>query len=77
MCPDHLVPRIDRDSWTPGPVFQWLQEAGGVELDEMHRTFNMGIGMVFSVEPDMAEIVMNQLRLMGETPVVLGDLAPA
>ena len=77
MCPDHLVPRIDRDSWTPGPVFQWLQEAGGVELDEMHRTFNMGIGMVFSVEPDMAEIVMNQLRLMGETPVVLGDLARA
>jgi phosphoribosylformylglycinamidine cyclo-ligase len=77
MCPDHLVPRIDRNSWAPGPVFQWLQDAGGVELDEMHRTFNMGIGMVFSVEPDMAEIVMNQLRLMGETPVVLGDLAPA
>jgi len=77
MCPDHLVPRIDRNSWTPGPVFQWLQEAGGVELDEMHRTFNMGIGMVFSVEPDMVEIVMNQLSLMGETPVVLGDLAPA
>ena len=43
----------------------------------MHRTFNMGIGMVFSVEPDMAEIVMNQLSLMGEQPVVLGDLAPA
>ena len=77
MCPDHLVPRIDRDTWPPGPVFQWLQEAGGVELDEMHRTFNMGIGMVFSVEPDMAEIVMNQLSLMGEQPVILGDLAPA
>jgi phosphoribosylformylglycinamidine cyclo-ligase len=77
MCPDHLVPRIDRNSWTPGPVFHWLQEAGGVELDEMHRTFNMGIGMVFSVEPDMVEIVMNQLSLMGEHPVALGDLAPA
>jgi len=77
MCPDHLVPRIDRNSWTAGPVFQWLQVAGGVELDEMHRTFNMGIGMVFSVEPDMVEIVMNQLSLMGEHPVALGDLAPA
>ena len=77
MCPNHLKPRIDRASWTPAPVFQWLQEAGGVELDEMHRTFNMGIGMVFSVEPDMVEIVMNQLSLMGESPVVLGDLAPA
>ena len=77
MCPDSLTPRIDRTAWEPLPVFQWLQEAGGVELDEMHRTFNMGIGMVFSVEPDMVEIVMNQLSLMGESPVVLGDLAPA
>ena len=77
MCPDHLAPRIDRTSWTPGPVFQWLQEAGGVELDEMHRTFNMGIGMVFAVAPDMAEIVMNQLRVVGEQPVILGDLVSA
>lgn len=77
MCPDHLAPRIDRTSWTPGPVFQWLQEAGGVELDEMHRTFNMGIGMVFAVAPDMAEVVMNQLRVVGEQPVILGDLVSA
>ena len=77
MCPDHLAPRIDRSAWAPSPVFQWLQEAGGVELDEMHRTFNMGIGMIFAVAPDMAEIVMNQLRVVGEEPVILGDLVPA
>lgn len=77
MCPDHLAPRIDRLAWAPSPVFQWLQEAGGVELDEMHRTFNMGIGMIFAVAPDMAEIVMNQLRVVGEQPVILGDLVPA
>ena len=77
MCPDHLAPRIDRSAWAPSPVFQWLQEAGGVELDEMHRTFNMGIGMIFAVAPDMAEIVMNQLRVVGEQPVILGDLVPA
>ena len=77
MCPDHLAPRIDRSAWAPSPVFQWLQEAGGVELDEMHRTFNMGIGMIFAVAPDMAEIVMNQLLVVGEQPVILGDLVPA
>ncbi len=77
MCPDHLAPRIDRSAWAPSPVFQWLQEAGDVELDEMHRTFNMGIGMIFAVAPDMAEIVMNQLRVVGEQPVILGDLVPA
>ena len=77
MCPDHLSPRIDRSAWTPGPVFQWLQQAGGVEVDEMHRTFNMGIGMVFAVAPDMAQIVMNQLAVIGENPVILGDLVAA
>lgn len=77
MCPDHLSPRIDRSAWTPGPVFEWLQQAGGVEVDEMHRTFNMGIGMVFAVAPDMAQIVMNQLAVIGENPVILGDLVAA
>ena len=43
----------------------------------MHRTFNMGIGMIFAVAPDMAEIAMNQLRVVGEQPVILGDLVPA
>ncbi len=77
MCPDHLAPRIDRTSWTPGPVFQWLQQAGGVDLDEMHRTFNMGIGMVFAVAPDMADTVIARLREAGESPVILGDLVAA
>ena len=77
MCPDHLKPRIDRTSWTPGPVFQWLQQAGGVDLDEMHRTFNMGIGMVFAVAPDMADTVIARLHEAGESPVILGDLVAA
>ena len=37
---------------TPGRarVFQWLQRAGGVADDEMHRVFNCGIGMVVVVD---------------------------
>ncbi|MAN46048.1 MAG: phosphoribosylformylglycinamidine cyclo-ligase [Alphaproteobacteria bacterium] len=74
MCPDHLAPRIDRSAWTPKPVFQWLQEAGGVELDEMHRTFNMGIGMIFAAAPDKVDAVIAQLKEADEQPVILGDL---
>ncbi len=75
MCPDHLVPVIDRDSWTPPPVFQWLQEAGNVELDEMHKTFNMGIGLVFAVAEADAPAALAKLEALGETPVQLGTLA--
>jgi phosphoribosylformylglycinamidine cyclo-ligase len=77
MCPDHLMPRIDRASWTPPPVFKWLQEAGGVDTDEMHRTFNMGIGMVLAVSPADAASVIADLKAAGEDPRVVGEFAPA
>ena len=28
------------------PLFQWLQQAGNVDAQEMYRVFNCGIGMV-------------------------------
>ena len=77
MCPDHLVPTINRKAWTPPPVFQWLQEAGNVAEDEMHRTFNMGIGLVFAVSRDDADTVCAELHVAGESPVVIGRLGPA
>ncbi|MHA7901059.1 MAG: phosphoribosylformylglycinamidine cyclo-ligase [Henriciella sp.] len=74
MCPDHLQPRIDRDAWDVPAVFNWLQEVGKVETDEMHRTFNMGIGMVFAVAQDQVDAVISALKEVGETPVIMGDL---
>ncbi|MGA1342514.1 MAG: phosphoribosylformylglycinamidine cyclo-ligase [Hyphomonas sp.] len=77
MCPDTLVPRIDRASWTPPAVFQWLQQAGSVEADEMYRTFNMGIGLVLAVGPADADRVIAELKAAGEDPRVVGELATA
>jgi phosphoribosylformylglycinamidine cyclo-ligase len=77
MCPDHLTPKIDRSTWTPPPVFQWLQHAGQVDLTEMHRTFNMGIGLVLAVAPAEADGVVAALKKAGEKPVVIGELAQA
>jgi len=75
MCPDSLIPQIDRTSWTPLPVFDWLQSVGQISDDEMHKTFNMGIGMVLSVSPDKTDAAMVMLRELGETPVLIGELA--
>ncbi|MCR9195887.1 MAG: phosphoribosylformylglycinamidine cyclo-ligase [Hyphomonas sp.] len=74
MCPDHLTPRIDRKAWIALPVFDWLQNEGNIVEDEMHRTFNMGIGLVFAVSKDDAEAVLTELKSLGEAPVVIGDL---
>jgi len=75
MCPDGLVPQIDRTSWTPLPVFDWLQSVGGMSDNEMHKTFNMGIGMLLAVSPDKTQDALAQLKELGETPVIIGELA--
>lgn len=77
MCPNALTPRIDRSSWQAPAVFDWLQREGNIVEDEMHRTFNMGIGLVFAVAPDAVDAVMADLQALGETPIVIGDLAAA
>ncbi|MEQ8559339.1 MAG: phosphoribosylformylglycinamidine cyclo-ligase [Henriciella sp.] len=76
MLPDGLTPRFDRTAWPVPPVFEWLQAEGNVAEDEMHRTFNMGIGLVFAVAPDQAEAALADLRATGEEPVVIGDIIP-
>ena len=42
---------IQKESWPALPVFGVMQSIGDVDEDEMYRAFNMGIGMVFIVNP--------------------------
>jgi phosphoribosylformylglycinamidine cyclo-ligase len=68
---------IDRDSWTPPPLFELLCRRGSVGRDEAYQVFNMGIGMVLLVEPAELAEVESHLRAQGETPVRIGRLEPA
>ncbi len=46
---------VERGSWPVLPVFQMLQEFGGVTTEEMYRVFNMGLGMIAVATPDSAD----------------------
>ncbi len=63
---------VDRSSWVPEGLFGLLQEAGGVDPEEMFRVFNMGVGMVAVVESNAVEGVVSTLEEQGESPWVLG-----
>jgi phosphoribosylformylglycinamidine cyclo-ligase len=51
--PKTLDAVVDLKSWTVPNLFLQLQRAGGVDLHEMLRTFNMGVGMVV-IAPESA-----------------------
>jgi phosphoribosylformylglycinamidine cyclo-ligase len=71
---DGLRARIDKSSWPRPEVFQWLQRAGNVAEDEMHRVFNCGIGMVAVVDPADAKRAADHLRASGETVYEIGAI---
>ena len=63
---------IDRDSWTVPPVFPWLQRLGNVEPNEMHRVFNMGVGLVLVVSPFHAESIRRMIHALGMESWLIG-----
>jgi phosphoribosylformylglycinamidine cyclo-ligase len=63
---------IDRGSWPVPPVFTWLQELGDVADDEMHRVFNMGVGLVLIVSPYYAESIQQQMAKAGYESWLIG-----
>ncbi|MBD8532776.1 MULTISPECIES: phosphoribosylformylglycinamidine cyclo-ligase [unclassified Massilia] len=71
---DHLTAVLDGSSWTMPPLFQWLQQHGGVADAEMHRVFNCGIGMTVIVSADNADAAMAQLQAAGETVYRIGEI---
>ena len=65
---------IRKASWPRPEVFQWLQRAGDVAEDEMHRVFNCGIGMVVVVAEADAKRATQRLRASGETVYAIGTI---
>ncbi len=74
VLPDNTVAQIDAASWPLPKLFQWLQREGNVDIQEMYRTFNCGIGMVVVVAPQHAEQAAALLREAGETVYRIGQV---
>jgi len=70
-----LHAEVDTSSWQQGPVFDWLADRGNIEISEMRRTFNCGIGMIAVVaEADVARAI-DVLNAQGEYAWHLGRVA--
>lgn len=50
ILPSNVNAVIEKSTWKTPPLFTLIQEAGKVPVNDMYRTFNMGIGMVLIVD---------------------------
>ena len=65
---------IHTGTWQPSEIFDWLQQQGNVEPQEMYRTFNCGIGMVVCVAQADADAVIAHLKTEGEDARLIGEI---
>ena len=74
LC-DSVDATIDLGAWEVPAVFNFLQEHGGIETNEMFHVFNMGIGYVLIVRPAFADSITAHLKDEGEHPMILGEIS--
>ena len=74
VLPKDLSAQINGRSWSVPEIFKWLAATGNIDSKEMLRTFNCGIGMILIVEPEMAPLVAQTLKMSGETVFKIGHI---
>ncbi len=74
ILPATVDAALNSGSWPVPPVFEFIQQKGAVSVDEMRRTFNMGIGMVVVLDPSHVKEAMALLTREGESVVKIGAI---
>ena len=74
VIPEGMDVRIDWEAISPQPVFVLIQRAGDIDIQEMRRTFNMGIGMAVIVAPGDGGEVVAYLNGSGESAQIVGEV---
>jgi phosphoribosylformylglycinamidine cyclo-ligase len=74
VLPPGCRARLELKAWPRPEIFRLIERVGGIELPEMLRTFNCGIGMVVVIGEGDAGEVVECLEGMGEKAFQIGKI---
>lgn len=74
ILPNNLGVELDFSNLELSALFKFLQKSGNMDLEEMLRTFNCGIGMLAIVKEEEKSQVINSLHNCGEEVIELGKV---
>jgi phosphoribosylformylglycinamidine cyclo-ligase len=74
ILPKGLTAHIEENSWPIPPVFDWVQKLGNIDDAEMRHVFNMGIGLVLVVKPEIELPVRETLLRLKRESWLLGKI---
>lgn len=72
--PKTLAAKIERNAVQVLPIFDLIARSGSIPERDMFNTFNMGVGMVVSVDKNDADKALAAIKAAGEDAYILGEL---
>ena len=75
ILPKNCDAKIFVNSWNTPPVFNFIQNIGNIENQEMYKVFNMGIGMILVVSKNEVAKILRHLSNIKETAFHIGEIS--
>jgi phosphoribosylformylglycinamidine cyclo-ligase len=76
VLPPDLDVVVKAGAWPVPPVFEVIAREGDVSFEEMHRVFNMGIGMVVFLAPADLGRAAEMWKAAGQRWYAIGNVRP-
>jgi len=74
VLPSDVDAAVNRATWSPLPIFQYLAEVGGVARSDLEQAFNLGVGMVAIVAAEHAAAAVRLLNDRSVPTWILGTV---
>ncbi|MEF9991835.1 MAG: phosphoribosylformylglycinamidine cyclo-ligase, partial [Peptostreptococcaceae bacterium] len=74
VIPKGLGIDIKKDSWEKPSIFKMIESFNAIDEVELHKSFNMGIGLSIVVDAEKAEEIVNFINKSGEKAYIIGQV---
>ena len=75
ILPRGVQAEIFFSSWPKNSIFEWLQQTGGLNWEEMLQIFNCGIGMALICPKRQSEDILQRIKAMGNEAWLIGKVS--
>ncbi|MFR3569212.1 MAG: phosphoribosylformylglycinamidine cyclo-ligase [Paraclostridium sordellii] len=74
VIPKGLGININKNSWEKQPIFKMIEKFNSIDEIELHKSFNMGIGLVIVVDSDKSEEITKFINEGEEKAFIIGEV---
>lgn len=74
VIPNGLGIDIEKNSWEKPAIFKMIEKFNAIDEVELHKSFNMGIGLAMIVDSDKAEEIVSYLNESEKQAYIIGKV---